>query len=580
MDFRYIRILAISIAMLLSTVASYAQLTVQDTLSAFGYPSDQWEIVLSWEEASRLGEAQLVQAARVTPVSGGEGIDLYWNSQGELLELADLLQMGIQPKDWSPKTLNKASERSFGFPKFQKEKPTPKSFSEKIKPKEYVVLPEVSGLDKSEDLSFEKAPYKIGDFTALSQTVLVQGLNATDGAWSELADGSLLWGLTFRSPGVTGQRLHFSALNIPAGVQVLIYNADKPTEVYGPLLSGNDYLAPSCFGEGVTIEVLAPPSANLDDLYFEVDEILHITKAFETAVLKAGTCNNDSSCFNEWAETAAGVGLITFAGSLCTCSLIVDDDPNSATPYILTANHCINTQSAADTVEVFWLFQTDVCNGTVPLLSDVPRTTGGANFLVGSSSTNGTDVTLLRLNSIAPNGIPFLGFATGGIPVGTEAVCIHHPRGEFKRLSFGDITDQGSPGEGGTRLQPASRFHEVLWFDGTTEPGSSGSPLFLSSTHQIIGQLWGGRASCSSTNEPDYYGRFDVSFSLLEPYLGTPSSPFDLDKNGVVNSIDMQLTINAALGKNTTVTADFDENGKTDAVDVQFIINAILVGGG
>ncbi|MFM8964344.1 MAG: T9SS type A sorting domain-containing protein, partial [Sphingomonadales bacterium] len=46
----------------------------------------------------------------------------------------------------------------------------------------------------------------------------------------------------------------------------------------------------------------------------------------------------------------------------------------------------------------------------------------------------------------------------------------------------------------------------------TTEGGSSGSPLF-DQNHRIIGQLWGGGASCQNLSAPDYYGRVSNSWA-------------------------------------------------------------------
>ena len=45
---------------------------------------------------------------------------------------------------------------------------------------------------------------------------------------------------------------------------------------------------------------------------------------------------------------------------------------------------------------------------------------------------------------------------------------------------------------------------------GTTEGGSSGSGLWNES-HRLIGQLQGGFAACGN-DDPDWYGRFDVSW--------------------------------------------------------------------
>ncbi len=52
----------------------------------------------------------------------------------------------------------------------------------------------------------------------------------------------------------------------------------------------------------------------------------------------------------------------------------------------------------------------------------------------------------------------------------------------------------------------------VIWNSGTTEGGSSGSPLF-NQDHRIVGQLYGGNASCSNTSGHDNYGRFNISWN-------------------------------------------------------------------
>lgn len=49
------------------------------------------------------------------------------------------------------------------------------------------------------------------------------------------------------------------------------------------------------------------------------------------------------------------------------------------------------------------------------------------------------------------------------------------------------------------------------WDEGTTEGGSSGSPLF-DQNHRVIGQLGGGQAACGN-NKSDWYGKFSVSWT-------------------------------------------------------------------
>ena len=50
----------------------------------------------------------------------------------------------------------------------------------------------------------------------------------------------------------------------------------------------------------------------------------------------------------------------------------------------------------------------------------------------------------------------------------------------------------------------------------------------------------------------------------------------DVDGNGFVNAIDVQLVINAALGSDGAYDCDVDGNGFVDALDVQLVINAAL----
>ena len=56
----------------------------------------------------------------------------------------------------------------------------------------------------------------------------------------------------------------------------------------------------------------------------------------------------------------------------------------------------------------------------------------------------------------------------------------------------------------------------------------------------------------------------------------TPSPAPDVDNSGVVDGVDLQLVIRAALGLPTAVNADVNRDGNVNAVDVQWVINAAL----
>ena len=161
---------------------------------------------------------------------------------------------------------------------------------------------------------------------------------------------------------------------------------------------------------------------------------------------------------------------------------------------------------------------------------------------------SGTDFSLLRLRNAPPGNLTYLGWTSAGIQHGQEVTCIHHPRGDFKRISFGSLQAISDPC---WSTPPAlSRFLQVVWYDGTTEGGSSGSPMLLADTGQLVGQLYGGYASCIAPQCPDYYGRFSVSFPLvsdyLHPFTDEPVADFGAAKFSMTED-DGLATITVAL---------------------------------
>ena len=121
------------------------------------------------------------------------------------------------------------------------------------------------------------------------------------------------------------------------------------------------------------------------------------------------------------------------------------------------------------------------------------------------ASNSASDFALLELTQTPPDSydVFFAGWdRTGTIP--ERQIGIHHPDGDLKKISFDNDPAATANWSG------AATWHIFDWDDGTTEPGSSGSPLF-DQNKRIIGQLYGGTANCNN-NVDDYYGRFNVSW--------------------------------------------------------------------
>ena len=80
---------------------------------------------------------------------------------------------------------------------------------------------------------------------------------------------------------------------------------------------------------------------------------------------------------------------------VCTGTLL-NNLAQDETPYFLTANHCVNSQAIAQTVEVYWFYQTTSCNSGV--LRNWVHSPPGANLLATQGSN---DFSLLRLQNNA-----------------------------------------------------------------------------------------------------------------------------------------------------------------------------------
>lgn len=513
-------------------------------LAANGYPSDAYVVLMAWEEVVPKGAGTLISGFHVLDKAENKTIDLYADTAGKLLDSAAQAALGIRTKNWDLAPIEQQPEIPPAIAKSVAERPVPVTVSTGISPTTHAVLSGLSAkLLEDEDETAEKGPERIGivrDLVpdALAETIVVTRETVTLGQWADTPDGGRLWSVTLVSPGAEALRVHLASIELPSGARVVVYNANAPTEAYGPYEKpfGNDsdLWTATCFSDTVVIECFVPETTRSLPLNLSIDQLAHIYKGFDTFQWEkaAGSCNLDVTCYPAWeiiSHSVAGYTCVHDSTVFrCTGTLVADTHAESQVPYFLTANHCISSQSGvygASNMEFFWLYQTSSCNGVAPSPANVPRTYGGADLLATTSVSVGTDFTLVRLRNAPPAGTSYSGWSSDPVPIGAQTTVIHHPRGDYKRISFGHLTNTGSPTEGGQPVQPYEFFHESLWDQGTTEPTSSGSPLFLTDRKLIIGQLWGGYASCTLTNEPDYFGRFDKTFPLVEQWLAPSGEP-------------------------------------------------------
>jgi hypothetical protein len=385
------------------------------------------------------------------------------------------------------------------------------------------------------------APYRLG---AIQQTELdavvrqpqlpLVGIERSLGAvpqpsgeWLALDDGKAVWRMAIQSDGAYGVRVHFHDFAV-AGGAVWVYSEDR-SQVFGPYTGSGidesgDFWSHIVFADTVVIEYLA--DQRLEAVPFSITKISHLMTSEQA--MSAGSCELDVTCYSPWGGMASGVGMYIFesAGASYQCSgALVNNSNNDSKPYFLTANHCISTQAMAQTVEVFWKYQTATCNGTPPSLSGLP-TTLGATYLASAPIPSG-DFSLILLSQLPNSSLTFYGWnaSATALAMGGSVVGMHHPQGDYTRIVFGTRNADATV-QVGTVTAPASMFYQIQATAGVIEPGSSGSPL-LTPDESIVGTLTYGPTgnACSISPFSAGYARFAVAYPSLSQYLSPAATP-------------------------------------------------------
>ncbi|HEX5475945.1 MAG TPA: trypsin-like peptidase domain-containing protein [Vicinamibacterales bacterium] len=427
----------------------------------------------------------------------------------------------------------------------------------------HVDLPPVAARELSAAASRQSAPMLVG-FPRSLPGPAAAALTPEHLRWTPVASGQAA-SVMVRSPGAAALRLALLLDRAPAGTQVRFFGRAGQT-VYGPyaaadMLAANPFWSPVIEGDAAGIEFVLPTGAAPGELRFSVPQVSHLLGSIRSgwrnvAALNplSGSCETDIACgyASTWGQVASGVAeyLFTDAGAtyLCSGTLMNDNDAASAIPYFLTANHCVGSQAAASTIHSYWFYQSQTCGGGDP--SDVVELPDGATLLA-TGDVNSSDFSFLRLNDPAPGGAAFAGWSTAAAQPGEAVVGIHHPEGDYTKISFGTVIGLAAWGADAT----GSGSHiEMRWSSGVTEPGSSGSGLFRSGTwpnQPLIGLLTGGGSSCEAPASPDWYGRFDLIYPHISAYLYSPlapAAPTLVSPTGTITTATPTFVWNAVTG--------------------------------
>jgi Trypsin-like peptidase domain/FG-GAP-like repeat len=405
-------------------------------------------------------------------------------------------------------------------------------------------------------------------------------------------DGSQMIVVVIKSSGASGIGVHFRNFALAAGDKVYVYGPAADSIVFGPYTNkgpwGNDeFWSGTIAGDTAVIEFHTRTDEKKKG--FEIFEISHIfpeldwrLQSDQPGVLN---CEVDASCYGDIQKNAVGRIIYNDNGWYVCTGTLLNDVAQDHIPYFLTANHCVPTQAVAQTVEVYWFYQTTSCNSGV--LRNWVHSPPGANLLATQPSN---DFALLRLLNNAPAGALFSAWTTGVQSTGTGVFGLHHPGPNlppdlpsYLRRASGTITstNENCPDSG---LQNGYRAE---WTSGTTEPGSSGSGLWNSNGY-LVGVLscGPGPATC---NSPDAgYSKFANFYSQIQQYIGSvtpvPSPKSDFNGDGkpdyllynagtrqtAVWYLNNNVRVGSAYGPTLPVgwrvidAADFNRDGKPD----------------
>lgn len=383
------------------------------------------------------------------------------------------------------------------------------------------------------------------------------------GTWEELRDGSRVWRLRIIASGAPGIKLICDQFYMPEASSLYFYPPDK-AGIYGAYtslnhLEGEGFVTGFLKGEEIIIEYNEPPSLvkGREEPQFRVTDVAYNDIDFNTNEF-GDDCHNNVNC-NPWSggwcnEIRSAIKLEMIVEDvdgeingipgqlfLASCSGgLVNNEREDFDPLILTASHCINMENQSDpdfpkVMPERWLvyynWNSPVCVST---MGNDRMTTRGVDILEMTESIlcNDPDMALIRIfdpmsitfgvpSTIWNYNVFFAGWNRNDRETfpSDNVVGIHHPAGDVKKISSGEIT--GEPGEC-FRVSPT---------DGSWENGSSGSPLFAED-HRLIGVLSSGR----SWPEPNCDTR--VKFSQLREAWNELDLDAHLGSSMTLNGID------------------------------------------
>jgi hypothetical protein len=382
------------------------------------------------------------------------------------------------------------------------------------------------------------------------------------GRLTRLNEETLVWTTQFKSEEADELRVHFSEGYIPSGVKVNLFSTDdyafNQPQLIG-LVDEYGFYTTTTFAEWLTMQVIIPIEVLGEPFYFTIPGIVHSeSKYIEDFILNH--CIEDAMCaqansfthINNLRLSAAQLTFVVGGGNfICSGGLLNDQRSKDLQPFLLTADHCFNTQASAVSLEARFDFRTTSCNG-----SNNPNVIliNGSNRIASNSQSDFTLV-LLRANPALPRW--YLGWTTAAPSNLSTLHSVHHPGGQRQRYTR--LTLYTSPSHT-CASRPTAHYHYSRNTVGESFGGSSGAPV-VNASNNVIGQNWGrcfqtGSDNCNYSTYHVVWGKLSSSYNNnnLQYWLGaspgasvamstSPASTLNFGTRDVGSNTNFNVTV-------------------------------------
>lgn len=336
---------------------------------------------------------------------------------------------------------------------------------------------------------------------------------ANSGQWYSTPEVNV-WQLRIRSAGAYSLNVIFGNYRLPENARLFIIGATRE-DIKGAYTSLNNTPYQSLAiepvaGDEILIQYEEPVKAAFRG-ELEISRISHdfmgLSRAGDHRPLGiSGSCNVNINCdqVDGTEDIRDAVCRIIVEGTDVCTGTLVNNTANDGTPYLLTAYHCISTETKANASVFLFNYESPAC---VSVDGDVSRSMSGSNL---RASFDSLDFALVELSEDIPfANRPYLAGWNRRNQSPTSSKSIHHPMGDIKKIATDK--DMAVTGRFNRDYLVNGVWKILLWDTGVTENGSSGGPLF-DQDNLLVGTLTGGSATCSVPTN-DFFSKFALAWN-------------------------------------------------------------------